>query len=339
MNKYIIPALLLLPLLLSTVATAWGPATHAEITRDLLNDSEGNWILELCNKDQETREAFMIGSEIPDITVVYYFESGGAKYRATHNWNFQQDVMLQANNDREKAFAYGIAQHLISDSIAHQDVVPASIESNGIPNWLLHPLLEQKYDSYRKQSDPTIAEASRHMFDALLYGQYGDRYIAMCQNALGDTIDVREHAIKLAAAFDSFYNPEGGNFKPENVGIFGLYPMIAGIADWLSPYTSISGVDQMDAAYFKTLQQNKNIFNNWGARHALTPHGFDDLVAAEEAVGASLFSTLLMIYIIAIFAVPIAAYLYFKKIIVVPIVLLIMIIGIIAWFAMIYFSL
>jgi len=329
-----------MPILVSSTALAWGPATHTYITNELLeNYSSTNAILMLCNKNQECREAFMAGSEIPDITVVYYFESGGSKYRATHNWNFQQDVMLQAEEDHEKAFAYGIAQHLISDSIAHQDVVPTAISSQGIPNWLLHPLLEQKYDSYLKETQPEIAEQSKHMFDAIIYGPHGDRYMEMCQNALGSTLDVEEHVIKLAAAFDSFYNPDGGNFHPEDVGIFGLYPIISGIADMMSPYTSIGGVDQIDNALFKTLQQNVNIYNNWGARHALTPHGFDDLEDAEEEGNVGIFSFLFMIYIISIFVIPVIAYVYFKKIMVLPISLGIMIVGLVSWFFMIYFSL
>jgi len=339
MKKYIIVLAFLIPLLFSGIASAWGPATHTKITNDLLNNPQGNAILTLCSQDQECWDAFMAGSEIPDITVVYYFESGGSKYRATHNWQFQQDVFLQARNDREKAFAYGIGQHLISDSVAHQEVVPNAIKDHGIPNWLLHPLLEQKYDSYLKQSNPELAEQSRHMFDAILYGPYGDRYIAMCQNALGDTIDVESHAIKLAAAFDSFYNPDGGNYYPEDIGIFGLYPTISGIADWLSPYTSITDVDAIDNAYLKTLQQNKNIFNNWGARNALTPHGFDDLTEAEELGWAGIFSLLFLIYILMIFIVPIVSYLYFKKLITIPITLAIMVVGLITWFFIVYFSL
>ncbi len=293
----------------------------------------------MCAQDQDTREAFLAGSEIPDITVVYYFEHGGDKYRATHNWQFQQAVFAQATNNRERAFAYGIAQHLISDSIAHQDIVPNAIKNKGIPNWLLHPLLEQKYDSHLKQNNPEIDQQSKHMFDAILYGPYADRYIEMCQNALGDTIDVQSHVVKLAAAFDSFYNPEGGNFKPENVGIFGLYPFISGMADWMSPLISMAGVDQIDAALLSTLETNRNVYDNWGTYGTLTPHGFDDLRQAEADGGSGLFSIIFTIFVLAIFAVPIIAYVYFKKIIVIPAVLAIMLVSLLTWFLVIYMTL
>ncbi|GAI35011.1 unnamed protein product, partial [marine sediment metagenome] len=192
----------------------------------------------------------MAGSEIPDITVVYYFEHGGEKYRATHNWNFQQEVMDQAYTDNEKAFAYGIAQHLVSDAIAHQIVVPQTIKDTNIPNWLIHPLVEQKYDSELKAKYPYLYEKSKHMFDAIIYGPYGDRYVQMVEDALGENcqINVKDHVIKLAAALGNFYNPVNGSFTPSGVGIFGLYPFISGIADAVSPFTSITGVQKMDAA-------------------------------------------------------------------------------------------
>ena len=340
MKKILLIALFMVIVVLPFSVQGWGPATHSYISNELLDNPEGNAVLMACAQNQECREAFLAGSEIPDITVVYYFEKGGEKYRATHNWNFQQNIMAQATNEREVAFAWGVAQHLISDTIAHQDVVPNAIASHGIPNWLLHPLLEQKYDSYIKETKPELVEQSAHMFDAIIYGQYGNRYVQMVENAIpAGTINVQEHVIKLAAAFGSFYNPEGGAYKPENVGIFGVYPFVTGIADWMSPVTSISGVDQINTALDKTLQQNRNIYNNWGARHALIPHGFDDLHNAEIEGGAWFFSVMFTIFIIAIFVVPIVAYIYFKKIIVIPIVLAIMVTSLITWFLFIYMTL
>jgi hypothetical protein len=339
----IIISFILFPIMLSSIASAWGPAVHTYITDEVLSDTKGSAILDLCASSQACREAFMAGSEIPDITVVYYFENNGQHYRATHNWNFQENIMAQADKNipHEVAFAYGVAQHLISDSIAHQDVVPTSIMLNNVPNWLLHPLLEQKYDSYVKESHPYLTEKSKHMFDAIIYGPYGKRYIDMVTNALpsgSESINVREHVIKLAAAFGSFYK-EGGAFVPENVGIFGLYPFITSCADVISPYTSISGVEGINAALQKTLDQNYNTFTTgWGAKNSFIPHGFDDLRTADDDSGL-IFSITFGIYVLSIFIIPILAYLYFKRLIVIPVTLCILIIGLLSWLAMIYLSL
>jgi len=331
----------ILLLFMFPAVSAWGPATHTYITNDLLDNPEGCPILTMCGENDENRAAFMAGSEIPDITVVYYFEHGGAKYIATHNWGFQQLVMSQATNDREKAFAYGIAQHLISDSVAHQIVIPSVIIRSGVPNWLVHPLAEQKYDSQLKGKYPEIAEQSKLMFDAIIYGPYGDRYIEMVQNAIyssGETINVEEHAIKLAQAFDSFYDPDNGSFKPSGISIFGLYPIISGIADFISPISGITGMANMDAALVKTMSENRRVFNNWGDRHGLVPHGLDDLHAADEEGNTGNFTIYFMIFSIIIITVPIGLYLWRKNplfLLLIPLKILLVII----WFAIIYVSL
>jgi len=337
--KKIIIIIGILLLFMCPAVSAWGPATHTYITDELLGNPEGNQILTMCASTQDNIDAFTAGSEIPDITVVYYFEHGGEKYVATHNWNFQQSVMSQAENDREMAFAYGIAQHLISDSVAHQIVIPDVIVGTHVPNWIVHPLAEQKYDSQLKGKYLYLEEKSKHMFDAILYGPYGDRYIEMLEIALSKTsqIDVEDHVIKLAQAFDSFYDPENGSFTPSGVNIFGFYPIISGIADFVSPLTVIAGQDKMDAALDKTLELNREVFNNWGSRHALIPHGFDDLHAADEEGGTGNFTIYFTIFSIIIITVPIGLYLWKKN----PLFLLLMplkIVLLLGWIAFIYLS-
>jgi hypothetical protein len=333
-KSLVIAALILLSI--STGAKAWGPATHTWVTNELLDNPQGNQILTLCATDKEHRDAFLAGSMIPDVTVVYYFESGGQMYRATHNWNFQQSVFSQAQNTREQAFAYGIAQHLISDSVSHQFVIPKAIEDHRIPNWLIHPLLEQKYDSYLKIKYPEIDSQSKDMLHAVIHGPYADRYVQMVQNALPPDFDAQSHINKLAAALDTFYDPEGGGKNPGNTGIFGLYPMISSFADWIAHFTQISNVEHIDIALSRTLSENRNIFNNWPARYALTPHGFDDIAASDES--ANLFDAMFMLYILLIFIIPVAAYIYFKKIIVIPITLSSLIVGLIGWMFWVYLT-
>ena len=155
MNKINIFIMLMLTTLLTmSTASAWGPHGHTWIANDLFEGQDS----EIVRKCTPHREAFLAGCEIPDITVVYYYTEGGAVYRATHNWNFQQEVMSQARTEDEVCFAYGIGQHLITDSVAHTDVIPQAIVDTTVPNWLIHPLLEKKYDSVLVAKYPGVTE-------------------------------------------------------------------------------------------------------------------------------------------------------------------------------------
>jgi hypothetical protein len=321
-------------------ASAWGPATHTWITNELLDNPKGNPILEMCAENEENRAAFMAGSMIPDITVVYYFQEGGRVYRATHNWNFQQEVMNQATNDHEKAFAYGIAQHLISDSVAHQYVVPSTIRQTNIPNWLIHPLVEQKYDAQLAQKYPELREQRTRLFDAILYGPHGDRYIEMVENAISDEqLNVRDLIIKLAAAFDSYYDSVGGAKAPSGVGIFRLYPFISKICDFIAPLTALSGTYEVDAAAKRTLDENYNIFSNWGARHILSPHGFDEISEAEKDSGVNGFAIAFTMYVLAIFIAPLAVLLFLKKPFYAILSFFILLLSLLGWIMYIYLTL
>jgi len=334
----IILAILSLFFLLPSVS-AWGPATHTWITNELHDNPKGNPILEMCAENEENRAAFMAGSMIPDITVVYYFEEGGRVYRATHNWNFQQEVMNQATNDHEKAFAYGIAQHLISDSVSHQYVVPATITQTNTPNWLIHPLVEQKYDSQLAQRYPELRQQRKHMFDAILYGPHGDRYLDMVDNAITDVeLNVRDLATKLAVAFDSYYDPVDGAKAPSGVGVFHIYPLVSAVCDAVAPLTFITGMRQMDAAAQRTLDENYNIFNNWGARHALSAHGFDDIYEAEQEAHTGGFSIVFTIYLLAIFIAPLAVIVFLKRPLYAAGTFVILVLSLLAWIVYIYLT-
>ena len=102
------------------------------------------------------KEAFLAGSMLPDITVSEYFAEGGQKYRATHNWNFAERVMAESQTADERAFAYGIASHLVADSISHTLCIPDRIRTFNLPNWLIHPLTEKKYDSLLALDNPGL---------------------------------------------------------------------------------------------------------------------------------------------------------------------------------------
>ena len=291
--------------------------THTWIVEQLFDNPTG-FIADYAG-DEVCKRAFLAGSMVPDITVAYYFAEGGSKYRATHNWNFQYGVMSQANTKDEQAFAYGIASHLIADSISHTMCIPERIHAYHIPNWLIHPLTEKKYDSLLAQANPGLKQKSKHMLDAVLKGEAflapgetlaqhnarADRYIKMIEGALMDpSFDVEKNLIRLAFALDSFYQdgkaPSGG-------GIFALYPAIDALTDLVYPLAG-GGMDQVQFYVDKALQENRNTLTttNWGTHNEMfpRPHGFDELTAADKSAVA-IFDVLFFTFIIMMFALPI----------------------------------
>jgi hypothetical protein len=286
---------------LSNNVLAWGPHTHDSLSNSIFNSD--NPIGQLCNSTPENKAAYELGSVTPDITVIYYYTNGGNDYRLTHNWNFDQEIFAQALTDDEKCFAYGIASHLIADSIAHTQAVPAGIRASKLPNWVAHPMLEKKYDSYLTLKNPGLMSSTAHMMDAM-YGPKGERYIQMIQNAIGanSDIDVKANLIQLDTALggnSSFYSsqfaPQGQSF------IFKLYPYIDKFTNFLAPIIGSTNSVKMNNYYDESEQAILNTFNNWGARYELSPHGFTELSAANQDIGIST-----TIIIILIFAAPIA---------------------------------
>lgn len=285
--------LFLILLVLFTIivpASAWGPHTHTLITNELFADQSSE-IIRTCTP---YKSAFLAGSEIPDITVVYYYSESGKNYRLTHNWNFQQEVMNQAQSPDEVCFAYGIAQHLITDGIIHEGLIPGRITSTLIPNWLLHPLLEKKYDSMVIRLHPELLNQTPYMLDAM-FGTKGNRYFTMIEKAIGDNpaINVRSDTLKLSYALGSFYetayNPTGSSW------MFQIYPLIDTLTNNVEPYIPNSNLGSVQYWFTKSIEQTTNVFNNWGTRYSISPHGFDNLNIADKQI--SIYTNILILLI------------------------------------------
>ena len=289
--KYII-LLLISSLLIIQPVMAWGPHGHTYLANEMFEDPKSE-IIEQC---LPYKDAFLAGSEIPDITVVYYYSEGGKNYRYTHNWNFQQEVMSQAQTPDEICFAYGISAHLIADSVAHTDVVPEAIGSTLLPNWLIHPLLEKKYDSVLIKEHPELVAQTPHMLDAM-YGEKGDRYFEMVEYALGDNVDVdvRSDTLKLSYALGSFYDTA---YKPRGeVWMFKMYPYMDGLTNFVEPLVSNKNIGMIDHRFRSTEEVVVNTYNNWGTRYQLSPHGFDELNEANKT--SSMFNWILLLLMIS----------------------------------------
>jgi len=302
--KKTILVLLILGLMIIPVGTAlaWGPHTHTKIAEDLF-ERQNSDTLAWIGSNEDYKSAFLAGSMLPDITVAYYFSEGRTKYRATHNWNFQERLMAQAGDDPYKmAFAYGVAAHLVADSVSHTGLIPLRIQQYGIPNWLIHPLTEKKYDSLLALEYEGLKDRSKHMMDAILTGPRKDELITMVENALGTNsgIDVEENLIRLGYALDSFYD-EGGK-RPAGGGVFAIYPVIDELTDWVYPL-STGSMGEVDMYYLRTLEQCENVYNNWDSRKSLSPHGFEEIGDAEKGT-LDVFQFVFFAYLFLMFALP-----------------------------------
>lgn len=264
------------------LVSSWGPHAHNYILDQVKVEGQENDIVRECLDGGINEEAFRAGLVIPDITVVYYFSEGGKNYKATHNWNFQQELMAQALTDDEKCFAYGVAAHLIQDSIAHTDAIPKKIEKIRVPNWISHPLLEKKYDSELVLEHPELMDETRNMLNAM-YGNKGNKYISMIEASLGENvqINVKEEVDNLAFALDSFYDDA---FKPkaQENSLFAIYPYIDKLTNFMHPYVGKWNVQDLYFYMGKNVETTINVYNNWGSRYALSPHGFSELNQADE---------------------------------------------------------
>jgi len=282
--------------------SAFGPATHTRLVNQLFENPQSKIITDCI----PYKDAFLLGSMTPDITVIYYYSSGGENYQLTHNHNFADEVMAQARTDEERCFAFAIESHLISDSISHNMAVPKAIKKTFIPNWLVHPLLEQKYDAVMMRRYPELENQSEHMMDAL-YGPSGDRFVEMVEEALGENIDfdVRSDMEKLSYAlggfYDEAYKPRGETF------IFKVYPYIADFTVFLEPILGSINIGETEFYFDKAQELLENSYNNWGSRYQVSPHGFSALKEADQNV--TLFN---FIWIVLMF-LPTGLFIFFKK--------------------------
>ena len=264
-------------ILLVHTSLAAGPHTHNEIGRELFAEQKSDFIKQ-CLPYQES---FLAGSVAPDITVVYYYTNRGEAYRVAHNWNIVNELMKEARTQDELCFVYGYAEHLIIDSIFHNYFIPELIESTGIPNVFIHPLGEKKYDTIQVQNHPELLETTPRMLD-IMFTPKGDRYIEMLEKALGENaqINVRNEFINLASALGTFYESA---YKPrsENI-IFRAYPYVDKFTNFLAPVLAMSSAGKADSYFRKSKEEVTNVFNNWGTRYQLSPHGFEALGEANQ---------------------------------------------------------
>lgn len=206
--KAVLLGLILLVLIAQPVA-AWGPNTHVMIYEEMKKEFE---FQSSPFKDTITNneQYFLAGALVPDITVIYYYTKGG-EYPATHNWAFVDCFTKKVSNQRELAFAYGMALgHLIPDSIAHNQYVPDKIRNMYIPNLPLHPLVEAQFEALILRDHPEIFQKTRTLLNPILRDEQLLDKLQECIS-LDYELDVRSHLEFLNEAIgdpDGFYTKQ-----------------------------------------------------------------------------------------------------------------------------------
>lgn len=309
-KKLFFVSIFFMSLFFMSFVQSFGPHTHLYLAQQIKINGQDNDIVRMCFDDGENQKSFISGIMTPDISVVKYYVDGGSQYKLTHNFLFQQKLMEQSLTDSERCFSMGVMAHLIQDSVSHTDAVPKKIESTNIKNFMLHPLLEKKIDSQIAKLHPELVDQVPNILD-VYYGEKGDRYIEMVENALGENIDfnVRLEVDNLGLALGAFY--ERGMAPTEGTSyLFVAYRYINKITDYIHPYVSKRSIADTEQYINKIGDLTINTFNNLGARYSMSPHGFSELQKADQEAGN--WVSYFLISVILIFtAFPI--YVVYKK--------------------------
>lgn len=127
---------------------AWGPATHLEFGRDILNN-----IRFLPSSLQELLLTFpydyLYGNISADIVVGKNLTE---KLKHCHNWRIGLKALKNARTDPQKAFAYGYISHLAADTIAHNYYIPEKFIQSFSSRVLKHTYWEMRFDALADKS-------------------------------------------------------------------------------------------------------------------------------------------------------------------------------------------
>lgn len=129
-------------LLLPSVVHAWGPATHLEIAREVLQNSSlvsgaVRGLIEAFPYD------FLYGNIAADIVVAKNLVE---ELKHCHNWKIGFRLLKKADSDSQRAFAYGYLSHLAADTVAHNNFIPEMMISTFRNRALRHIYWEMRFD-------------------------------------------------------------------------------------------------------------------------------------------------------------------------------------------------
>ena len=249
---------------------AWGPNTHVVITKRALNRADADGIVVALIKAHP--DAFYCGLLFPDIAVLYYYTQFES-YKSTHNWLFYRRLIEEAKTDEERVFAYGVAVHLIQDSVAHNSYIPYKIKQTLGSNLYTHPLVEASVEA--KHIDLTTSGSLEVV----------DKFLPLAQKVLGRDVSEMTFLFRDIIRAGTFYDDA---YAPPDIPLWDLYGSASAVAQRLY------GVDDvepyLDEAVSLTVE-----FMDRGETPLLDPTGIDALKAAGSHSRLSQFSFVFVI--------------------------------------------
>lgn len=133
----------LIVLLLPADALAWGPATHLEVGKTVLENTKllvppVRALLLAYPYD------FLYGNISADIVIGKNLVE---ELKHCHNWKVGFRLLRRAGSDSQKAFAYGYLSHLSADTIAHNHFIPEMMIKTFSARSLRHIYWEMRFDA------------------------------------------------------------------------------------------------------------------------------------------------------------------------------------------------
>lgn len=147
---------------------AWGPGMHVELAMSVL--AKAALVAPIIRGlIKRFPDAFIYGAASPDIIV-------GKKYAGyihhCHNWRIGWLILNEAENDRQRAAAYGYLMHLAADVVAHNYYIPVKVVRSFEARMLTHTYWEMRFDlGVPEKAWDRIETVTRHEiedFDRLL---------------------------------------------------------------------------------------------------------------------------------------------------------------------------
>lgn len=132
----------LLLMVLPDSAWAFGPATHAFLSEQVLNSP---WLLPTAMAEliRAYPQSFIYGSLAADISLAKKYVPAG---RHCHFWHVSEEIYEAADNERLEAVALGYLSHLAADTIAHNFFIPRRLLLTSSTRALGHSYWEARLD-------------------------------------------------------------------------------------------------------------------------------------------------------------------------------------------------
>ncbi|MFO7785611.1 MAG: zinc dependent phospholipase C family protein, partial [Desulfatiglandales bacterium] len=194
--------ILVLDLIFSSSAWAWGAAVHTAIACHILENT-AHLLADVGAVIRAYPLEYLYGSLSAD-----FFVGKGQKQKTghSHNWETGSRCLAEAADDREAAYAYGFLSHLAADVVAHNYFVPNLIHRASTWKRMGHIYWEARVDLHLGPLYTRIAKevlTMKHLgCDDMLRSAVGKR-----RQGLKTRRRIYTQSVKLSNYLNAFQSP------------------------------------------------------------------------------------------------------------------------------------